>query len=172
MYLKHLYTSILIIVLYFYDLFITWSFIVDIGSVKSSLHNSFPITGLGLLKQYLGLEIEQSNTCIMVIQLKYVSDLLENFKMHECKFYKFLLLSRVKLGDFSSSPLVDNSLYRKLVGILLYLTHSQTDLSYAVGAIVMYMKEPHDIHWKDAKRILHYVHKPKTSGYTMLLVLH
>ena len=82
------------------------------------------MTDLGLLKQFLGLEIEQFDAGIKVSQSKYVADLLLNLNMVECKESKFPFLSGVKLGEFGSSPLVDNSLYRQLVGSLLYLTHS------------------------------------------------
>jgi hypothetical protein len=37
------------------------------------------------------------------------------------------------------------------------LTHSRPDLSFVVGIIARYMKTPHESHWKEAKRILHYV---------------
>eukprot|EP00253_Pinus_taeda_P005208 PITA_05208 len=40
-------------------------------------------------------------------------------------------MSGVRLEDGGDTPLVDNTLYRKLVGSLLYLTHSRPDLSYA-----------------------------------------
>ena len=73
----------------------------------------------------------------------YDSYLLLILKMVECKESKCSFLLGVKIGDFVSSPLVDNSLYRKLVGSLLYLTHSQPDLDYAVGVVVMYMQEHH-----------------------------
>ena len=66
--------------------------------------------------------------------------------MVECKETKFPFLLGVKLGDFCSSPLVDNLLYRKLVGILLYLTHSQLDLDYVVCVFERYMKDPPEIH--------------------------
>ena len=79
---------------------------------------------LGLLKQFLGLEIEKYNAGIKVIQSNYFIDLLLNLKMDKCKESKCPFLSGVKLGDFGSSPLVDNSLYRQLVGSLLYLTLS------------------------------------------------
>ena len=49
----------------------------------------------------------------------------------------------------------------KLVGILLYLTHSRPDLDYAVGVVARYMQEDHEIHWKSSKRILHYVQGTK-----------
>ena len=79
---------------------------------------------LGLLKQFLGLEIEQDEAGIMSRQQKYVENLLFKFKMAECKTSKCPFLSSIKLGEFGASPLVDNSLYRQLVGRLLYLTHT------------------------------------------------
>ena len=84
--------------------------------------------------------------------------------MVECKASECPFLSGVKLGDFGSSPLVDNSLYIQLVGTLLYLTHSRPDLGYAVGVVARYMQELHEIHWKEAKRILHYVQGTKHFG--------
>ena len=47
------------IVLYVDYIFIILSFIADIGSIKSSLHSEFSMTHLGLLKQFIGLEIEK-----------------------------------------------------------------------------------------------------------------
>jgi hypothetical protein len=73
-------------------------------------------------------------------------------------------LSRVKLEDGWENPLVVNTLYRQLVGSLLYLTHSGPDLSYAFGAISRFMQEPHELHWKVAKCILRYVHDTITFG--------
>ena len=82
------------------------------------------MTDLGLLMQFLGLEIDQSEVGIKVSQPKYFVDLLLKFKMAECKASKCPFLSGIKLGEFGASPLVDNSLYKQLVGRLLYLTHS------------------------------------------------
>jgi hypothetical protein len=73
-------------------------------------------------------------------------------------------LSGVKLEDGGDTPLVDNTLYKQLVGILLYLTHSRPDLSYAVGAVSRFMQEPHELHWKAAKHILRYVQGTITFG--------
>ena len=65
--------------------------------------------------------------------------------------------SGIKLRYFGASPLVDNLLYIQLVRILLYLTHSLPDLSYVIGVLSRYMHPPHEIHWKESKRILQYV---------------
>ena len=90
---------------------------------------------LGLLKQFLGLEIEQFERGIKVSQQKYASDLLLNFKVVDCKASNCPFLSGIKLGEFGDSPLVDCSSYRQLVGSLLYITHTIPDLSYVVCAI-------------------------------------
>jgi hypothetical protein len=74
--------------------------------------------------------------------------------MIDYKFSPTPFLSGVKLEDGGETPLVDNTLYKQLVGSLLYLTHSRLDLSYAVGAVSRFMQELHELHWKDAKHII------------------
>ena len=64
--------------------------------------------------------------------------------------------SEVKLSATCTSPEVDATLYRQLVGSLLYLTHSRLDLSFSVGRVSCYMQTPHESHWKEAKRIYRY----------------
>ena len=98
------------------------------------------MTDLRLLKQFIVLEIEKSKAGIKVIQQKYVLELLLKFKMVECKESKFPFLSGIKLGEFGASPLVDNSLYRQLVGSILYLTQYREDLEYDVGFVSRYMQ--------------------------------
>ena len=82
------------------------------------------MTDLGLLKQFLGLEIEQSKRGIKFSQQNYASNLLLKINMDECKASKCPFFSSIKLGEVGESLLVDNSLYRQLVRILLYITHS------------------------------------------------
>ena len=70
------------------------------------------MTDLGLLKQFLGLEIEGYERVIKVSQKKYASDLLLNFNMSKCKESQCQFISSIKLGEVGDSPLVDNSWYR------------------------------------------------------------
>jgi hypothetical protein len=74
--------------------------------------------------------------------------------MTYCKFALTPFPSGVKIEDGGETLLVEITLYRQLVGSLLYLTHSRIDLSYAVGAVSMFMQETHELHWKAAKCIL------------------
>ena len=61
---------LIIIFLYFDDLLITGSTISSISAIKTALRNAFEMSDLGLLKQFLGLEIEQNYDGIMVTQYK------------------------------------------------------------------------------------------------------
>ena len=97
------------------------------------MNHAFSKTDLELLSQFLGIEISQSDLGIKLHQSKYASDLLNNFIMNYCNPSKTSFLSGVNLEEAQSTPLENNTLYRKLVGCLLYLSYTQHDLSYAVS---------------------------------------
>ena len=84
----------------------------------------FSMIDLGLLSQFLGLEIAQSQHGIKVHQSKYALDLVKKFNMKYFKPSKTPFLSGVKLEEAGSSPMVNNTLYRKLIGCLIYLVHT------------------------------------------------
>ncbi|XP_059669236.1 uncharacterized mitochondrial protein AtMg00810-like [Cornus florida] len=52
---------------------------------------------------------------------------------------------------------VDASLYRSLVGSLLYLTSSRPDIMYATSLLSRFMHNPSQIHVGAAKRVLRYI---------------
>ena len=123
-YLKLIHCSFIIIVLYVDDLLITRISKDEIASLKNAMNHAFSMTNLGLLSQFLGLEIAQTKHGIKVHHSKYDLDLLNKFNMKYCKPIKTPFLSRVKVEEAGSSPMVNNTLYRKLIGCFLYLTHT------------------------------------------------
>ena len=110
-YLQEYDGHLIIIVLYFYDLLITGSTIASISAIKTTLHNAFEMSDLGLLKQFLGLEIEQNSDGIMVTQSKYISDLLVKFNMAECRPTPFPFLSGINLEEGKHTPPMDCTIY-------------------------------------------------------------
>ena len=52
------------------------------------------------------------------------------------------------MEEADSSPMVNNTLYRQLIGCLLYLTHTRPDICYAVSVASIFMDQPQEIHWK------------------------
>ncbi|KAE9586231.1 putative RNA-directed DNA polymerase [Lupinus albus] len=63
----------------------------------------------------------------------------------------------LKLHSTSGTPLADQTSYRRLMGILLYLTHIRPDISYAVSFLSQFVSSPTDLHHKAAYRILKYI---------------
>jgi hypothetical protein len=131
--------SLLLLVLYVDDLLITDYLNSTIVAVKRILRDRFLMMDMGPLHFFLGLEISEDALGIKISQAKYACDLLETFDITNYNSFPTPFLSGVRLEDGRDNPLVDNKLYKKLVGILLYLTHSKTDLSYVVGVVSMFM---------------------------------
>ena len=153
-YTKRVDGQLIILVLYVDDFILTSSDPKLINHVKSSLKKKFDMTDLGYLHYFLGLQVLQSKEGISLSQSKYACDLLRRFHMEDCKPTPSPFQSGVMLSLTCTSPEADAPLYRQLVGSLLYLTHSHPDISFDVDLIALYMKHPHEIHWKETKRIL------------------
>src|SRR5882757_5280586 len=156
-YTKKIGNHLFILVLYVDDLILTRSDPKLITHVKSSLKQNFEMSDLGHLHYFLGLQVLQTKEGIFLSQSKCACDLLRRFHMEDCKPAPSPFQSGVKLSATCTSPGVDATLYRQLVGSLLYLTHSRPGLSFAVGHVARYMQTPHESHWKAAKRILRYI---------------
>jgi hypothetical protein len=131
--------SLLLLVLYVDDLSITGCSNSTIDAVKRILLDRFLMTDMGPLHFFLGLEISQDVSSIKLSQAKFARDLLERFHMTDYKSAPTRFLSGVKLEDGGDTPLVDSTLYRQLVGSLLYLTYSRLDLLYIIGAVSRFM---------------------------------
>ena len=84
--------------------------------------------------------------------------------MEYCKATPFPFLSCIRLEEGGSTPFVDNTLCRQLIRSVLYLTHLRPDISYVASVASRYMQETHELHWKETKRILHYVKGTRDYG--------
>ena len=63
-----------------------------------------------------------------------------------------------KLRDSASdSNLIDPTMYRQLIGSLMYLTNTRLDISFVVNALCKFMCEPRHIHWTTTKHVLKYL---------------
>jgi hypothetical protein len=156
--------SVIILVLYVDDFLIIGSSASTISLVKYILHDRFSMMDMGPLHLFLGIEINHDAFRIKISQAKYVRDLLDRFHMTDCKSTPTPFLFGIRLEDGGDTPLVDSTLYRQLVGSLIYLTHTRPYISYAVGAVSRYMQEPHDLHWKVSKCILKHVQGTMSYG--------
>ena len=59
---------------------------------------------------------------------------------------------------------VNSTLYKQLVGSLMYLTATRPDVAFAASYVSIFMESPKDTHWKVGKRILRYIVGTTTHG--------
>ena len=74
---------LLLVVLYVDDFLITRSSIARLRNIKYALNKSFTMTDLGLLRQFIGLEVSQKTFGIMISQSRYSLDMLKRFHMED-----------------------------------------------------------------------------------------
>jgi hypothetical protein len=71
------------------------------------------------------------------------------------------IITGLKLRKEDKGSKVDPTLFKRLVGDLMYLIATRPDIMYGVSLISKFMETIKESHWKDGKRILRYVNGTK-----------
>ncbi|RVW70100.1 Retrovirus-related Pol polyprotein from transposon RE1 [Vitis vinifera] len=75
-------------------------------------------------------------------QVKYIRDLLKRFNMEEAKTMKTPMSSSIKLDIDEKGKPVNSTMYRGMIGSLLYLTASRLDIIYLKGTMDIGLRYP------------------------------
>nr|KYP49721.1 Retrovirus-related Pol polyprotein from transposon TNT 1-94 [Cajanus cajan] len=121
------------------------------------MQDEFEMSMMGELKSFLGLQIVQSNEGIKIHQMKYTKEILKKYKMDDAKPMKTPMHPSTTLGLDEDSPEVDSTMYRGIVGSLLYLTTSRPDIMFSVYIYARFQVKPKEVHLQAVKRILRYI---------------
>ncbi|KAL4023389.1 hypothetical protein IC575_017141 [Cucumis melo] len=124
--------GIVLLLLYVDDMIITGDNPHAISDLQCYLGKHFEMKDLGNLSYFLGLEISSSPSGYSLSQAKYASDLLSRSGITDSATFSTPLDPNVRLTPFDGVPLDDPTLYRQLVGSLIYLTVTRPDIAYAV----------------------------------------
>ena len=149
--------SRMVVGVYVDDLIITGANPADIGVFKEEMRRLFRMSDLGLLSYYLGIEVKQGQNMITLGQAVYVKKLLEKAGMTAYKPISTPMEVRLKLSTKSTTPEVDATMYRSLVGSLRYLVHTRPDIAFAVGYVSRFMEKPRQEHLVAVKHLLRYI---------------
>ena len=117
----------------------------------------FEMSMIRELNNFLGLQIHQQELGIFISQSKYAKNLVKKFGFESASPIRTPISPNVKLNVDLLGKSVDSSLYRSIIGSLLYLTTSRPDISYSVGMCARYQANPKESHMIALKRIIKYV---------------
>ena len=77
--------------------------------------------------------------------------------MGDCRPMSTPMITNWKKLHASESELVDSTLYRQLIGSLMYLVNTEPNICFAINTLSQFMVEPRRVHWVVAKHALRYL---------------
>jgi len=116
------------------------------------------------MNYFLGLEVKQTVEGIFISQSKYARDLVKRFGLDGKSHARTPMSTSVKISSDLAGKSVDPSLYRSMIGSLLYLTASRPDIAFSVGVCARFQANPKESHLTAVKRIIKYVNDTLSYG--------
>jgi hypothetical protein len=155
LYFKVMNDKPVMLLLYVDDLFLTGEEKL-ITDCKKKLATEFEMKDLRLMHYFLGLDVWQSPKKIFLNQRKCAIEILKRFDMLEYKSKNTPMETKLKLLVGTSSELVDATLYRQIIGSLMYLTNTRPGIFFVVNTLSQYLVEPIRVHLI-AKHVMRYL---------------
>ena len=124
---------------------------------KNSMMLEFDMSDLGRMKHFLGVEVKQCSNGIFICHKRYAREVLARFGIWDSNAEKNPIVPGTKLSKDKGGVRIDETLFKQVVGSLLYLTVTRPDLMYGVSLISRFMSSPTMSHWLTTKRILKYL---------------
>jgi hypothetical protein len=134
------------------DLFICQIYVDDIifGSTNQYfcdefskiMTDRFEMSMIGELKFFLGFQIKQLEDGTFLNPTKYTRDILKKFGMDKAKPIKTPMVTNGHLDLDMGGKLVDQKVYRSIIGSLFYLCASRPDIMLSVCMCVRFQAAP------------------------------
>ena len=88
--------KMLIVFLYVDDVIFTANDAYLIENFKTIMKDEFEMTDMGLLRYFLGIEVEKNENKIFISQEKYVNEVLERFNMQDWQDNNYFHSNRIE----------------------------------------------------------------------------
>jgi hypothetical protein len=95
------------------------------------MSKEFEMSMIGELSFFLGLQIKQLKDGIFISQSKYLKDMLKKFGLENAKPIKTPMATNGHLDLYEGGTMVDQKLYRSIIGSLLYITASRPNVMFS-----------------------------------------
>lgn len=135
-----------------------------IDLVERQISQKFKLKDLGRIRQFLGIDVSKDESGnFHFSQKRYIHQIVEAAGLVDARESKYPLAEGYfKLDHNSKSSVEQHKLYRKLIGMLLYLAnHSRPDISASVSILSQHVNSPSQTDMNELKRIIRYLKKTK-----------
>ena len=99
------------------------------------MESEFEMSLLGVLTFFLGLQVSQLEHGLFLSQTKYAKEMLRKFNMVDCKPVNIPMETGCKVLKKDDSPSINQTVYRSMIGSLLYLTTSRPNIMQAMSMV-------------------------------------
>ena len=146
------------------DLVIAGSSSQDIEELNKTLETKFKMDDRGKLEWILGMQVSEDSEKIILDQETYIESVIEKFSMQDSNPSKTPAENNLTLIKATEDEqLVEETLYRSLVGSLLYISkQTRPDRVWIVNVLSRFMDKPANSHWLAGKRVLRYLQATKS----------
>ncbi|GJS51531.1 retrovirus-related pol polyprotein from transposon TNT 1-94 [Tanacetum coccineum] len=154
---RHARNDILLVQIYVDDIILASTNTAMCDGFANQMTSKFKMSMMGQMSFFLGLQISQSPKGIFINQSKYVSKIVKKYGLNTTDSVDTPMIETKKLDvDLQGKP-VNATLYRGMIGSLMYLTASRPDLNYVVCLCARYQAKPTEKHLQVVKWIFRYL---------------
>ncbi|GJU47565.1 retrovirus-related pol polyprotein from transposon TNT 1-94 [Tanacetum coccineum] len=153
----HAGNDLLLVQIYVDDIIFASTNTAMCNEFANQMTTKFKMSMMGQMSFFLGLQISQSPRGIFINQSKYASEIVKKYGLLTTDSVDTPLVEKSKLDEDLQGKQVDATLYRGMIGSLMYLTSSRPDLIYAVCLCARYQAKPTEKHLQAVKRIFRYL---------------
>nr|AAK92681.1 putative gag-pol polyprotein [Oryza sativa Japonica Group]AAO37839.1 putative retrotransposon protein [Oryza sativa Japonica Group]ABF97098.1 retrotransposon protein, putative, Ty1-copia subclass [Oryza sativa Japonica Group] len=121
------------------------------------MSREFEMSMIGKLSFFLELHIKQLKDGTFMSQTKYIKNQLKRFGLEDAKPIKTPMATNEHRDLDEGGKPIDLKLYRSMIGSLLYLTASRSDIMFNVCKCARFQAAPKECHLVAVKRILRYL---------------
>jgi hypothetical protein len=118
----------LLVQLYVDDITFDGSSHVLVSCFQEIMEKEFQMSMMGELTFFLGIQVKKTKQDIFIHQAKYTKDLMKTFNMAELKPMSTLMSTTTTMDPDENGEAVDQREYRRMIGSLLYLTATQSNI--------------------------------------------
>ncbi|GJT75000.1 retrovirus-related pol polyprotein from transposon TNT 1-94 [Tanacetum coccineum] len=161
---RHAGNDLLLVQIYLDDIIFASTNTAMCNEFANQVTTKFKMSMMRQMSFFLGLKISQSPRGIFINQSKYASEIVKKYGLDSTDSVDTSMIENKKLDEDLQGKQVDATLYRGMIGSLMYPTAIRPDLNYVVCLCARYQAKPTEKHLQAVKRIFRYLNGTINMG--------